>query len=160
MSPFCNLFTDDIDQKPKATDAFISCSPTDDGWVKENIIRVLCNLPHCLTIKLNKYENQERESNMILNMQTLKNSPVFIAVCSKQYSADPNGRLRYEREIAYRYGIKLIPIVLPNCSMPSDIYDAEPIYVGEGVNGFPNSEFYEVLLKEIAGGYLSHIKAK
>ena len=74
-------------------------------------------------------------------------------MCSKQYSTDPSERLRYEREIAYRCGIKLIPIVLPNCSMPSDIYDTEPINVGEGVNGFPNSEFYEVLLREITGSH-------
>ena len=86
---------------------------------------------------------------MILNAEVLKDSPVVIAVCSKHYCADPTGRLRYERELAYRYGIKMIPVVLPHCSVPSDIYDVEPTYVDETVNGLPGWEFYEVLLKEI-----------
>ena len=97
---------------------------------------------------------------MILNAQILKESPVVIAVCSKPYSLDPTGRLRYEREMAYRYGIKLIPVVLPNCSIPGDIYDVEPICVSEDVDGLPGCEFYEVLSKEIASSQSSHPETK
>ena len=141
---------------PEPIDAFISCSPRDDGWVKENIIRVLCNLPHSLTIHLNKYDSLD-ESNMILNAHLLKDSPVTIVICSKHYSRDPTGRLRYEREIAYRYGIKLIPIVLPKCSIPGDIYGVDPIYIQDGS---PSCEFYEDLLRVIAGGDPSHTYTK
>ena len=83
---------------------------------------------------------------MILNAQTLKDSPVVIAVCSQSYSVDPTGRLKYEREIAYRYGIKIIPIVLPNCSVPSDVFDVEPIEAG---NEFLGCDFYKALLRDI-----------
>ena len=144
-------------QKPEPIHAFISCSPQDDGWVKENIIRVLCSLPHNLTVQLNKYDNPTG-SNMILNAQNLKESPVVITVCSKQYHADPTGRLRYERELAYRYGIKLIPVVLPNCSVPNDVYDVEPMYVGEEANGSLGNEFYEALFREITLNHPSQTK--
>ena len=93
---------------------------------------------------------------MILNARILKESPIVIAICSKPYSLDPTGRLRYEREMAYRYGIKLIPVVLPNCSIPGDMYDVEAINVNEEVDGSPSCEFYEMLLKEIAGDQPSH----
>ena len=149
------IFAEGTDCDPELIDAFISCSPRDDGWVKENIIRVLCKLPHSLTIQLNKYDSPT-ESNMIINAQILKKSPVAIIICSKHYIADPTGRLRYEREIVYRYGIKLIPIVLPKFSIPGDIYDVDPIHVGEAINGSPDCEFYDVLLREIAGGHAPH----
>ena len=153
------LFIGSTDQKSEPIDVFISCSPRDDGWVRENMIRVLANLPHSLAIQLNRYDSPT-ESNMIMNAKILTDSPVVIAVCSKHYSADPTGRLRYERELAYRYGIKMIPVMLPNCSVPSDIYDVEPIYVGETVNGLPGWAFYEVLLTEIVGSDPLHTKGK
>ena len=95
---------------------------------------------------------------MILNAQSLRDSPVVITVCSKHYCTDPTGRLRYEREMAYRYGIKLIPIVLPNCSIPSDIYDVEPIYIHEAVGGLPDHEVYELLLHGIVDGQKLHAR--
>ena len=97
---------------------------------------------------------------MVLNAQILKDSPVTIVICSKHYSRDPTGRLRYEREMSYRYGIKLIPIVLPNCSIPGDIYDVDPVHVGEAVDGSPGCEFFEVLLRVIVGGDPSHTKTE
>ena len=96
---------------------------------------------------------------MILNAQILKDSPVVIVVCSKHYCTDPTGRLRYEREMAHRYGIKLIPIVLPNCSIPSDIYDVEPIHIHEAVGGSPDHEVYDLILQGIADGQKLHSRS-
>ena len=123
-------------------DVYISCSHRDEGWVKENLVRLLTAPPHQLTVYTNQYDTPTRR-NHVLNAKDIEASRVFLVVCSKNYRKDPTGRLRYEREVARRCKMPLVGVRTDSTSGPDDMFDSEFILV-------PNNEmFMDSLLSKV-----------
>ena len=121
---------------------YISCSHRDEGWVQENLVRLLSAPPNQLTICTNQYDTPTRR-NHVLNIKEIEASRVFLVVCSKNYRKDPTGRLRYEREVARRCKIPLVAVQADSTSGPDDLFDSDII-------SLPNNDmFMESLLSKV-----------
>ena len=123
-------------------DVYISCSHRDEGWVQENLVRLLSAPPHQLTVCTNQYDTPTRK-NHVLNIKEIEAGRVFLVVCSKNYRKDPTGRLRYEREVARRCKIPMVGVRIDGISGPDDMFDSELI-------SMPNNEmFTDSLLSKV-----------
>ena len=130
-------------------DLYVSCSPRDDGWVKENILRLITSPPHSLSAFVNRYDvtTGGHHPNHVLNAKILKEeTPVMLLVCSRHYVSDQTGRLRYERELAYRYKLKIVPIVVKSAVIPDDLLDADPIHFEVDLK---DAEFHDRLIDRV-----------
>ena len=116
-------------------DIYISFSQQDEGWVLENLVRVLSEMPHYFTVCLNKYDTasptdpRRHIRTRQHNAKRIEACKVFIAVCSRYYNGDKTERLKFEREVARRCNVSII-VIQKDCSAESnvsDLFDAENV---------------------------------
>ena len=113
-------------------DIYISFSQQDEGWVLENLVRVLNEAPHYFTVCLNKYDTAPPTDPRCHirtrqhNAKRIEACKVFIAVCSRYYNGDQTGRLKFEREVARRCNVSMIVVQKDynSESSVSDLFDA------------------------------------
>ena len=118
----------------RVEDIYISFSQQDEGWVLENLVRVLSETPHYFTVCLNKYDTaspadpRRHIRARQHNAKRIEACKVFIAVCSRYYNGDQTGRLKFEREVARRFNVSIIVVQKDySKSSVSDLFDAESV---------------------------------
>ena len=137
-------------------DIYISFSQQDEGWVLENLVRVMSETPHYFTVCLNKYDTASHTDPLCHirtrqhNAKRIEACKVFIAVCSRYYNGDQTGRLKFEREVARRWNVSII-VVRKDLreSSASDLFDAESVSFAGISKKLSISKSQDVLLQKV-----------
>ena len=127
---------------------YVSCSPHDEGWIQEHLVRCLTGPPHYLTVCLNQYDIPKKPLYARQhNAKQIERSTLFIVACSRHYQVDPTGRLQFEREVARKCGITMLCVKIRGCekSVVEDLFDVEEVFLSSEDGEYPHKSLDMVL---------------
>ena len=137
-------------------DVYISFSQQDEGWVLENLVRVLSETPHYFSVCLNTHDTASHSDPIRHirarqhNAKRIEACKVFIAVCSRYYNGDQTGRLKFEREVARRCNVSIIVVQKDYSeSNVSDLFDVESVSFSKYTKRESLVESQDLLLTEV-----------